>query len=105
MNEASLYVMSSQTECFPMVLLEAMSCGLPIVSFDCPCGPKNIVKEGEDGLLVKNGDVNLLSEAVLRLISNEEYRLKMGKSARQNILRFDKDIIMKKWEHLFNKLQ
>ncbi|MRT93458.1 glycosyltransferase family 4 protein [Ancylomarina sp. 16SWW S1-10-2] len=105
MKEASLYVMSSHTECFPMVLLEAMSCGLPVVSFDCPCGPRNIVTEGEDGLLVKNGDVNVLSEAVSVLIKDEEYRCGMSKSARQNILRFEGSIIMKEWEKLFNQLQ
>src|SRR5690606_14358891 len=56
MLQSSIYAMSSLTECFPMVLLEAMSCGLPIVTFDCPNGPRNIIQDNNDGLLIENGN-------------------------------------------------
>ena len=55
--------MTSNYEGFGMVLVEAMACGVPAVAFDCKCGPKDIIKDGENGLLVRNGDIQALADA------------------------------------------
>ncbi len=99
-TDYSIYAMSSVTECFPMVLLEALSVGLPIVSFDCPTGPKNIVSDALDGLLVTNQDVPGLAEKLLLLIQNPEQRKKMGEQAKENSKRFSTPVIMQQWINL-----
>ncbi|TGV03951.1 glycosyltransferase family 4 protein [Flavivirga rizhaonensis] len=101
MLEASFYVMTSETECFPMVLLEAMSVGLPIISFDCPNGPKNIITNHSDGLLIENKNINALAEAILLMMNNKSLREKFGKNAKLSVKKYDKEIIMKKWLELF----
>ncbi|TNJ46463.1 glycosyltransferase [Tamlana fucoidanivorans] len=101
MQEASFYVMSSLTECFPMVLLESMSNGLPIISFNCPNGPKNIVSHNNDGLLIEDGNVEKLALAILNMIENEEMRKNFSKNGTLNVKRYNKQTIMKKWLHLF----
>lgn len=98
-TEASLYVMSSRYEGLPMVLLEAMSYGLPIVSFDCPCGPKDVVKD--NGLLVKNGNANDLSKAIIELIKSKELRFKMGRKSIEYSVMYSHEVIMAKWDELF----
>ena len=100
--KSSIYAMSSKTECFPMVLLEAQAIGLPVVSFDCPYGPKNIINNMIDGILAENQNETKLAQAILKLIENNELRLAMGKQAKQNISNFSIEEIMKKWLYLFN---
>lgn len=102
--ESSICVLSSRYEGFSLVILEAMACGVPVVSFDCPYGPRNIIKNGEDGLLVNYLDVNELAASICKLIENHDLRKRMGDNARKNILRFSKDSVMKQWELLFSKL-
>lgn len=102
--ESSIYVMSSRFEGFGMVLIEAMACGVPCVSFDCPHGPSYIVKDGEDGILVENGNVEKLADAISSLIVDKERRMAMGKAAKRNIARYSQKDIMRQWENLFYKL-
>lgn len=102
--DSSICVLSSRYEGFSLVILEAMACGVPVVSFDCPYGPRNIIKNGEDGILVNYLDINELAAGVCNLIENEEYRKWLGNNARENILRFSKISVMKQWESLFAKL-
>jgi len=102
--DASLLVLSSRTEGFGMVLIEAMACGLPCVSFDCPSGPGDIISHGEDGLLVPKGDSEALAEALLVLMENKALRQKMGKKAKENVKRFLPELIVKQWDELFKSL-
>lgn len=102
--QASVFVLSSRYEGFGMVLTEAMACGVPCVSFACPCGPKDIVRDGEDGMLVPDGDVKALASAIVRMASDDALRLKMGTAARQNVDRFSLENVMDKWNTLFESL-
>ena len=99
--ESSLFVFSSRFEGFGMVLIEAMACGLPVVSFDCPCGPKDIVSHDEDGLLVPSGDIEKLANAMSQLMDSYELRHQMAKNAIGNVRRFQIDEIADKWQLLF----
>ncbi len=101
---AGIYALSSRYEGLPMVLLEAQAWGLPIVAFDCKCGPKDVVTNGQDGILVPEGDVPGLSQALYQLISNEALRRSMGAKAREHSGRWDKETIMQKWISLFNEI-
>ena len=103
--EASMLVMSSLYEPFGLVLAEAMSCGLPVVAFDCPYGPADIIHDGVDGFLVENRDINSFAERVCRLIEKEALRQMMGKAAISSIQRYQSEMIMPKWKQLFEQLQ
>ena len=102
--ESSIYVMTSKYEGFGMVLVEAMACGLPVVSFDCPCGPKDIIKDGEDGFLIRNRDLDGMAKKLEFLIKNENQRKIMGKKAHENIARYSKEKVMLQWKNLFEEL-
>ena len=99
--ESSLFVFSSRFEGFGMVLIEAMACGLPVVSFDCPCGPKDIVSHDEDGLLVPSGDIDKLANAMSQLMDSYELRHQMAKNAICSVRRFQIDEIADRWQLLF----
>ncbi|MCI1648479.1 MAG: glycosyltransferase family 4 protein [Bacteroides sp.] len=101
---SSLFVMTSRYEGLPMVLLEAQACGLPIVSFACKCGPKDLITDGENGFLVADGDVELMAIRLVELMKNETLRRKMGDNARVNAGLFLEKKVMDKWEDLFHEL-
>ena len=98
---SSLFVFSSRFEGFGMVLIEAMACGLPVVSFDCPCGPKDIVRHEEDGVLVPSGDTDSLANAMHKLMSDDILRKNIASVALTNVRRFQLDNIGKRWKDLF----
>lgn len=100
--ESSIYIMSSRFEGFPMVLLEAMSCGLPCVSFDCPNGAKDIIEDGRNGFLVEYLNVNALAESICKLIEDESLRKMLGQTAKEDVMMYLPDSIMKLWIDLFN---
>lgn len=101
---SSLFVFSSRFEGFGMVLIEAMACGLPVVSFDCPCGPKDIVRHDEDGMLVPSGDTDSLADAMHRLMSDDGLRKDMASKAIINVRRFQLNEIAQRWKTLFNSV-
>ena len=102
-SNASIYVLSSRQEGFGLVLVEAQSHGLPIVSFACPCGPIDIVDES-NGILTKNGNIPLLADGIIHLIEDEELRKEMGFAARNNAKKYLVDSVINKWILLFNEV-
>ena len=102
--ESSICVLSSIYEGFSLVIMEAMSCGIPCVSFDSPFGPRNIIKDGEDGILVEYLNSQALAENICKVIEDEQLRKRLGEKAKQNIQRFSQDAIMKQWTDLFESL-
>lgn len=102
--DSSIFVLSSRFEGFGMVICEAMTCGVPPVSFACPCGPKDIITDGFDGLLVENGNIEEMAQKICYLIENEILRKQMGTKAKISAERFDAVNIMGQWRDLFEKL-
>jgi glycosyltransferase involved in cell wall biosynthesis len=101
---SSIYVCSSRFEGFGMVIVEAMACGLAVVSFDCPWGPSSIIANGEDGILVENGNTNLLANAIISLIEDPEKRSTLARRALQDVRRFNINKIAEQWRELFENL-
>ena len=102
--KASIYILPSMFEGWGLVLGEAMSFGVPCVSYDCPYGPSEIIRNGEDGLITKYNDPDDMAEKIIMLIENEELRKSMGQKARQNIKRYSAEVVMPQWEELFKKM-
>lgn len=101
LREASIFALSSDNEGLPVVLSEAMACGVPCVSFDCSPGVRELITDEVDGLIVPHRNVPALAEGICRLIENEELRRTLGKRARESILRFSPDEILREWERIF----
>lgn len=100
---ASIFVMTSRYEGLPMVLLEAQVCGLPIVSFACPCGPRDIIADGVNGYLIENRDETLFAQRLSTLMQDSALRQCMGAAAAINSEAYTEDCIMQQWEALFKE--
>ena len=101
---ASIFALSSVFEVLPLVTIEAESMGLPLVSYACPCGPRDVIRDGQDGFLVEPGDKETFAARLRQLIEDEELRRRMGQAAKVNSQRFSLDNVMKQWEELFAEL-
>lgn len=101
---SSMLVMSSHYEGFPMVMIEAMAAGLPIVTFDFKCGPRDIIRDGVNGLLVRDGDIQGLAAAMMRLMDDDGLRHRMGKEARKVVDTYSEERVMEQWVELFSSL-
>lgn len=101
---SSMLVMSSHYEGLPMVMIESMACGLPSVSFDFKCGPKDIISHGKNGLIVHDGDIQGLADAILRLINDPESRRQMSEEAVKIREKYSEESVMAKWVSLYNSL-
>ena len=103
-NNSSVFLLTSRYEGYALVLIEAMSCGVPCISFDCPNGPAELITHGEDGLLVPLGDIEKLAESIEWMITHEEERLRMSNNARQKAKKYTAEVIMPQWVELFEKV-
>jgi glycosyltransferase involved in cell wall biosynthesis len=104
LQKSDLFVMSSRNEGFGLVLIEAMANGIPCVAFNCYHGPSDIIKDGDDGLLVEKGNIDALADKICYMIENENVRRKMGIKARENVKRYLPENIMPLWKQLFESL-
>jgi glycosyltransferase involved in cell wall biosynthesis len=103
--QASIFVLSSRFEGLPLVLIEAMAMGLPIVSFDCETGPRDIVEDNVTGILVPALDVNQLAIELDNLMADEKKRTLFSQNALKNVKKFDIKKIVDMWESLFHELK
>lgn len=101
-GNASLLLMTSKYEGWGLVLTEAMSYSIPVISYDCPYGPKEIVEDGINGFLIPSGKENLFAEKICFFIENPEVLKDFCKKANVSIRKFDIDKIMNKWIEVFN---
>jgi glycosyltransferase involved in cell wall biosynthesis len=104
LRRAGIFVLSSRREGFPMVLGEAMASGVPCVSFDCPSGPRELIRDGIDGLLVPPSNVAALSAALERLIVDRDLAQRLASKAPEVVDRFSLDAILRQWSAIFTEV-
>jgi len=102
--ESSIFAFSSRFEGFSMLMIEAVACGLPPVSFACPCGPKDVIENGVNGFLIENGDLQGFADKICNLIENEERRKEMGRMAQVRSEQYCIDKIAAEWDEMFRSL-
>jgi GalNAc-alpha-(1->4)-GalNAc-alpha-(1->3)-diNAcBac-PP-undecaprenol alpha-1,4-N-acetyl-D-galactosaminyltransferase len=103
LKQCDLFVLSSRYEGFGNVIIEAMACGLPVISTDCPSGPGEIIISGDNGILVPNQEIDSLAKAMADLMSNPERRQKLSKNAHLALSKFELDVIVNQWQKLLIK--
>lgn len=101
---SAMLVMTSHYEGLPMVMIEAMSCGLPVISFDYKCGPKDIIRHAENGMVVSDGDIVGLATAMMRVMRDDAFRHALSVNARNVSELYDEESIMHRWVSLFSSL-
>ena len=101
---SSVFVLSSRFEGLSMSLLEAMSCGLPVISFACPCGPRDVICNGKDGVLVPREDIGKLSKEIIAVIKSPQLARKYGSEAHKRSMDFKIEVIANRWKSLFESL-
>lgn len=101
--ESSIFVLSSRDEAFGLVITEAEACGLPIVTFDCPSAPAELVKDSTNGFIVPLGDEEAMADCICRLIEDASLRKEFGKASVAFAKQFHVDNIAKQWKELFEE--
>jgi glycosyltransferase involved in cell wall biosynthesis len=101
--DAEVFVLSSRYESFGNVITEAMVAGLPVVAYDCPWGPGDILRDGDDGLLVPPEDVDALAATMRRLIVDPDLRRRLGEAGARNVRRFQREAIVAQWDALIGE--
>ncbi len=104
-RQHAMLAMTSRYEGLPMALLEAQACGLPLVAYACKCGPRDVIRDGENGFLLAEGDKAGLTERLLRLINDAQLRRDMGQAAKRRSQDFTEEVVMEQWLNLFAELQ
>lgn len=101
---SDIYVMTSIAECFPMVLLEASSCGLPLIAFDVPVGPRAIINNGENGYLIKNREIDAMANKIVEMLNDREKLLEMGNESKKLSNKYLAANVMPLWYDIFDKV-
>lgn len=104
-KDASIFLMTSRTEAFGMVLIEAMASGVPCIAYDCPSGPGTIIEEAVNGFLIEDGNLNFFVQKLEQLIEDENLRIQMGLKAQESVKKYEIDTVMKRWDELFMRLK
>jgi glycosyltransferase involved in cell wall biosynthesis len=103
-EQSSIFLMTSRSEAFGMVLIEAMACGLPSVVYDCPCGPREIITNNQDGFLIEDDNKDLFTDKVLLLIESQDLRIEFGHKAKINAQKYNSQNVMQTWKNLLESL-